>query len=130
RFDLHRLVPDAGPVGAGDGDDGDARHHGEVDDHRRERHQDHRRHRHLQGTHEAPGLPEHHPMPRLTPTPPRRLRRGFSLPELIITIFLLSIVGTAVVRTFTKQQQVYKDTAKTATMRRELRMTGMLMTQD
>lgn len=69
-------------------------------------------------------------MPRLTPTPPRRPRRGFSLPELIITIFLLSIVGTAVVRTFTKQQQVYKDTAKTATMRRELRMTGMLMTQD
>lgn len=69
-------------------------------------------------------------MPRLTPSATQRVRRGFSLPELIITLFLLSIVGTAVVRTFTKQQQAYKDTAKSATMRRELRMTGMLMTQD
>ena len=69
-------------------------------------------------------------MPRLTPNAGRRPRRGFSLPELIITLFLLTIVGTAVVRTFTKQQQAYRDTAKGATMRRELRMTGMLMTQD
>lgn len=59
-----------------------------------------------------------------------RRRRGFTLPELMITFLLLSIVGTAIIRTLTKQQQVYKDLTSTATMRRELRLSGVLMTQD
>lgn len=59
-----------------------------------------------------------------------RSRRGFTLPELIVTMALLGIIGAAVVRTLTKQQQVYKDSSRTATMRRELRTSGMIMLQD
>jgi prepilin-type N-terminal cleavage/methylation domain-containing protein len=59
-----------------------------------------------------------------------RRRAGFTLPEMLITLLLLSIVGTALIRTMTKQQQAYKDTTRGATMRRELRLSGLLMTQD
>ena len=68
-------------------------------------------------------------MPRLTPRA-ARARRGFTLPELLITILLLGIIGAALVRTMAKQQQSYKDTTRGATMRRELRLSGVLMTQD
>lgn len=71
-------------------------------------------------------------MPRLAPRPsaPRRVRRGITLAELLVVMTLLGIVGTALVRTLTKQQQSYKDSARTATMRRELRLGGMMLPQD
>lgn len=73
-------------------------------------------------------------MPRLAPRPsvPRRgrPRRGITLAELLIVMTLLGIVGTALVRTLTKQQQSYRDSARTATMRRELRLGGMMLPQD
>ena len=69
-------------------------------------------------------------MPRLTPPRTARPRRGFTLPELLITFLLLGIIGAAMVRTMSKQQQSYRDTTQGATMRRELRLSGVLMTQD
>ena len=59
-------------------------------------------------------------MPRLTVGP--RGRRGVTLPELLIVMLLLTIVGTAMIRVMVKQSQYYKDTSATASARRELRL--------
>ena len=63
-------------------------------------------------------------MPRLivrTRPAPRR-RTGVTLPELLVAMFLLSVIGASLVRVFTKQQQAYKDLTLTAAAKRELRM--------
>ncbi|HSA54477.1 MAG TPA: prepilin-type N-terminal cleavage/methylation domain-containing protein [Gemmatimonadaceae bacterium] len=49
-------------------------------------------------------------------------RRGVTLPELLVAMFLLSVIGASLVRVFAKQQQVYKDLTLTAAAKRELRM--------
>lgn len=60
-------------------------------------------------------------MPRLRPTRHGR-RRGLTLPELLIAIILLAIVGGGVTKVMVKQQQYYKDASKTAGSKRELRL--------
>ena len=62
-------------------------------------------------------------MSRLTPDS-RRLagRRGLTLPELLVAILLLSIVGTGLTRVIMKQQQYYKDATLSAGAKRELRL--------
>jgi prepilin-type N-terminal cleavage/methylation domain-containing protein len=57
-------------------------------------------------------------MPRLI----RRARRGLTLVELLITLVMLSIIGTAMTRVLVKQQQYYRDAAATADAKRELRL--------
>lgn len=59
-----------------------------------------------------------------------RPRHGLSLPELLVVLTLMGIIGTALTRTLVKQQQSYKDTVHTATMRRELRLGAMMLPQD
>lgn len=58
-------------------------------------------------------------MPRLTRPV---VRRGMTLPEVLIAIILLAIVGTALTRVLLKQQQFYKDASLTASAKRELRL--------
>ena len=57
---------------------------------------------------------------------PRQLmsarRRGLTLPELLIAILLLAIVGGGITRVMIKQQQVYKDASRSASAKRELRL--------
>jgi prepilin-type N-terminal cleavage/methylation domain-containing protein len=49
-------------------------------------------------------------------------RRGMTLPEVVIAIVMLAIVGTGLTRVLIKQQQVYKDASLTAVSKRELRL--------
>jgi prepilin-type N-terminal cleavage/methylation domain-containing protein len=65
-------------------------------------------------------------MPRLTA---RRTanRRGLTLPELLVAMLLLAIVGGGVTRVMMKQQQFYKDASKTAGAKRELRLGASVM---
>ena len=49
-------------------------------------------------------------------------RRGMTLPELLLAIILLAIVGTGLTRVMVKQQQFYKDASLTAGAKRELRL--------
>jgi prepilin-type N-terminal cleavage/methylation domain-containing protein len=49
-------------------------------------------------------------------------RPGLTLPELLVAILLLAIVGTALTRVIVKQQQFYKDASRTARAKRELRL--------
>ena len=49
-------------------------------------------------------------------------RRGLTLPELLIAIIMLAIVGGGITRVMVKQQQYYKDASKTAGSKRELRL--------
>jgi prepilin-type N-terminal cleavage/methylation domain-containing protein len=58
-------------------------------------------------------------MPRLTQGAGRR---GLTLPEILIAIVLLAIVGTGLTRVLVKQQQSYKDMSATAISKRELRL--------
>ena len=58
-------------------------------------------------------------MPRLTRG---RDRRGMTLPEVLIAIIILAIVGTALTRVLVKQQQFYKDASATTVSKRELRL--------
>jgi prepilin-type N-terminal cleavage/methylation domain-containing protein len=52
----------------------------------------------------------------------RGRRRGLTLPELLIAIIMLAIVGGGLTRVMIKQQQFYKDASKTAESKRELRL--------
>lgn len=62
-------------------------------------------------------------MPRLTAgLIASRRRRGLTLPEILIALVVMGIVGTALVRVFAKQQQVYRDLSLTALAKRELRL--------
>jgi prepilin-type N-terminal cleavage/methylation domain-containing protein len=58
-------------------------------------------------------------MPRLMK---EKGRRGLTLPEILIAIVLLAIVGTGLTRVLVKQQQSYKDLSATAISKRELRL--------
>jgi prepilin-type N-terminal cleavage/methylation domain-containing protein len=49
-------------------------------------------------------------------------RQGLTLPELLIAILLLAIVGGGITRVMIKQQQVYKDASLSAIAKRELRL--------
>ena len=62
-------------------------------------------------------------MSRLT-SDSRRMagRRGLTLPELLVAILLLAIVGTGLTRVIMKQQQFYKDATLSAGAKRELRL--------
>jgi prepilin-type N-terminal cleavage/methylation domain-containing protein len=57
-------------------------------------------------------------MPRLS----LHARRGLTLPELLVAMILLAIVGGGLTRVMIKQQQFYKDASKTAESKRELRL--------
>jgi len=63
-------------------------------------------------------------MPRLNL---RINRRGLTLVELLVTMILLSIVGSALTRVLVKQQQAYRDASRTAEARRELQMAATMM---
>jgi type II secretory pathway pseudopilin PulG len=67
-------------------------------------------------------------MPQLMPTPHRR--RGATLAELIVVLVLFGIVGTALVKTMTRQQQYYADQNKLLDARRELRLGANFMPSD
>ena len=66
-------------------------------------------------------------MPRLTATP---FRRGFTLVELIVSLAILAIVGTLVVRVAMGQQQFHHLASEQMRMRRELRSTMQLVPAD
>ncbi len=57
----------------------------------------------------------------------RRAKVGFTLTEVLVTLMILGIVGTAVFRVLIKQQQSYRDTSSQAGMQRELRLTSSLL---
>lgn len=59
-------------------------------------------------------------MPRLMRA--SRARRGLTLPELLIAIVMLAIVGGGVTRVLIKQNQFYRDASATAGAKRELRL--------
>ncbi len=50
------------------------------------------------------------------------VRRGMTLPEVLVAIIMLAIVGTGLTRVLVKQQQSYKDLSATAMSKRELRL--------
>lgn len=64
-------------------------------------------------------------MPRLT-----RIRRGFSLAELIITLGILGVIGIIVSRLMLGQQRFYQRTSERIEMRRELRSAMSLIPAD
>lgn len=49
-------------------------------------------------------------------------RRGLTLPELLIAMLLLAIVGGGITRVMMKQQQYYKDASKSVGAKREMRL--------
>lgn len=69
-------------------------------------------------------------MPRLIPTSVRRVRAGFTLPEVLVTLLILGIVGGAIFKVLVKQQQSYSDTRKQADMQREIRLTSSYLPGD
>lgn len=54
-------------------------------------------------------------------------RRGLTLPELLVAMLLLAIVGGGLTRVLVKQQQYYKDASKSAEAKRELRLGASVM---
>jgi prepilin-type N-terminal cleavage/methylation domain-containing protein len=66
-------------------------------------------------------------MPRLMPVLRAVRRRGLTLPELLVAILLLAIVGGGVTRVMLKQQQFYRDASMTAGARRELRLGASML---
>jgi prepilin-type N-terminal cleavage/methylation domain-containing protein len=65
-------------------------------------------------------------MPRLTQGRGMN-RRGLTLPELLIAMLLLAVVGGGITRVLVKQQQVYKDASKAVSAKRELRLGSTVM---
>jgi prepilin-type N-terminal cleavage/methylation domain-containing protein len=51
-----------------------------------------------------------------------RPRPGLTLPELLVAMLLLAIVGGGITRVMMKQQQFYKDARRSASAKRELRL--------
>jgi prepilin-type N-terminal cleavage/methylation domain-containing protein len=64
-------------------------------------------------------------MPRLT-----RARRGFSITELLVTLGILSVIGTIVANLMTGQQRFFQRTNEQMGMRRELRSAMSLIPAD
>ena len=58
---------------------------------------------------------------------PRRSKAAFTLVEVLVTLLILGIIGTALTRVMVKQQQAYRDSAKEADMAREIRLTSSLL---
>jgi prepilin-type N-terminal cleavage/methylation domain-containing protein len=58
---------------------------------------------------------------------PRRAQAAFTLVEVLVTLLILGIIGTALTRVMVKQQQAYRDSAKEADMAREIRLTSSLL---
>lgn len=65
-------------------------------------------------------------MPRLMRGRPAN-RRGLTLPELLVAMILLAVVGGGLTRVLLKQQQYYKDASKSAGAKRELRLGASVM---
>ena len=66
----------------------------------------------------------------MTNTTLRRLRRGYTLGELLVTMTLLGLVGTIVTRLMLGQQRFYHRQAEQSNVRRELRTTMTLLPSD
>ncbi|MGQ0537594.1 MAG: prepilin-type N-terminal cleavage/methylation domain-containing protein [Gemmatimonadaceae bacterium] len=66
-------------------------------------------------------------MPRLAMRDTSRLRRGMTLIELMITFVVLGVIGTAVTRLFTRQEQAYRDASETAMVNRQLRLGSSIL---
>jgi prepilin-type N-terminal cleavage/methylation domain-containing protein len=64
-------------------------------------------------------------MPRLIAGP--RGRRGVTIPELLVAMILLAIIGGSMTRVMVKQQQYYRDASASAAARRELRLGATLL---
>ena len=58
---------------------------------------------------------------------PRRAKAAFTLVEVLVTLLIMGIIGTALTRVMVKQQQAYRDSAKEADMSREIRLTSSLL---
>ena len=54
-------------------------------------------------------------------------RRGMTLPEILVAILLLAIVGGGITRVMIKQQQFYKDASNTSKSKRELRLGATML---
>lgn len=57
----------------------------------------------------------------------RRAKAAFTLVEVLVTLLIMGIIGTALTRVMVKQQQAYRDSAKEADMAREIRITSSLL---
>lgn len=54
-------------------------------------------------------------------------RRGMTLPEILVAILLLAIVGGGITKVMVKQQQFYKDASNTSKSKRELRLGATML---
>lgn len=66
----------------------------------------------------------------MTQAQARRIRRGYTLGELLVTMTLLGIVGTVVTRLMLGQQRFYHRQVEQSSVRRELRTTMSLLPSD
>lgn len=67
---------------------------------------------------------------QMTTSSSSRVRRGFTLTELLVVIVLLAIVGSVLTRTLAKQQQFYRGTSDVMELRTQLRQAAAAMAAD